>query len=239
MKLKRNPWIRAYSDWKIRFYRIWFGIKSRCLSPTHPAYERYHGREITICKEWLDFKNFFDDMHQEYLKHLEEFGEKNTQIDRIDNNRGYFKENCHWVTPKENANNKQINLKNKTIKDIDGQNISIFNFCLKYNIKYHTFQNFKHKKYSLKDILKRSENPSICQNVFDNQDFFFKNKNILLNPKIVREQWAEKVIYRYGIGSNNIIKTLQETGDHFGYTRERIRQIENNAKSKILSSIIS
>lgn len=36
---------------------------------------------------------------------------KEYQIDRIDNNKGYYKENCRWVLSKENNRNKRNNIK--------------------------------------------------------------------------------------------------------------------------------
>ena len=42
------------------------------------------------------------------------------QIDRIDNDKGYFKENCHWVTSKQNCSNrKKNNCKSKLESKLD------------------------------------------------------------------------------------------------------------------------
>jgi DNA-directed RNA polymerase sigma subunit (sigma70/sigma32) len=35
--------------------------------------------------------------------------------------------------------------------------------------------------------------------------------------------------YRFGFGKNDVPHSLEETGQKFGWTRERIRQIENKA----------
>lgn len=95
---------------KDRFYTIWQGLKYRCLNRNTTRYKDYGGRGITICNRWHKFENFRDDMYKGYLQHCKIFGEKNTSIDRIDNNGNYELSNCKWSTPKEQNRNTRLNI---------------------------------------------------------------------------------------------------------------------------------
>ena len=80
-------------------YNSWSAMKRRCTDSLHEKWPIYGGRGISVCDRWLEsFENF-----------LEDLGERpaGTSIDRIDNDLGYFKENCKWSTPKEQANNRR------------------------------------------------------------------------------------------------------------------------------------
>lgn len=89
------------------FYRVWVNIKQRCLNKNSSAYSNYGSRGIKVCKGWLKFENFKKDMYESYLKHIKEFGKKQTTIDRINNDGNYELSNCKWSTRKEQANNKR------------------------------------------------------------------------------------------------------------------------------------
>jgi len=85
----------------VRLYRIWTSILYRCENPKNKQYKNYGARGITICNEWKDFNKFCLDVGQRQNDKY--------HLDRIDNDKGYFKENCRWASPKINHRNKRTN----------------------------------------------------------------------------------------------------------------------------------
>tara|TARA_R110000744_G_C19241741_1_gene549346 strand:+ start:161 stop:811 length:651 start_codon:yes stop_codon:yes gene_type:complete len=82
---------------KTPIYKVWNSMLQRCGNTKNAGYANYGGRGITVCDSWSKFENFYSDMGSSYIKGL--------QLDRTDNDKGYSKDNCRWVTRSENALN--------------------------------------------------------------------------------------------------------------------------------------
>lgn len=89
-------------------------MKTRCQSVNTKSYKSYGAYGIKVCDEWKQFLNFKDDMYESYLNHVEEYGEKETTIDRKDSNGNYCLENCSWATWKEQSQNKRKKYRKKS-----------------------------------------------------------------------------------------------------------------------------
>ena len=79
-------------------YRSWKAMKSRCNCNGNTHYARYGGRGITYDSNWESFENFLADMGPK--------PEPKMELDRIDNDKNYTKENCRWATRKEQTRNR-------------------------------------------------------------------------------------------------------------------------------------
>jgi hypothetical protein len=91
-----------------QIYRVWGAMKGRCNNPRYAGYKNYGGRGISYDPRWNDFGVFMEEIGNQWADGLE--------IDRIDNNGNYTKENCRWVTRSENQNNKR----NNAVVEING-----------------------------------------------------------------------------------------------------------------------
>lgn len=83
-------------------YWIWDQMKRRCNETKNKKYKSYGERGIKVCDEWLSFDQFYKDMGER---------PEGMSLDRIDNDGNYCKENCHWATAKQQANNTRRNKK--------------------------------------------------------------------------------------------------------------------------------
>lgn len=83
-------------------YKVWDSMKYRCLNKNCHAYPDYGGRGIGVSEEWLVFQNFYNDVEPTYKKGLE--------LDRVNNDKGYSKDNFRWATPTVNKRNRRVSV---------------------------------------------------------------------------------------------------------------------------------
>ncbi len=83
-----------------RLQRIYCTMKGRCHTPTAHAYDKYGARGIFVCDDWRN------DSHKFYDWALTNGYDSKLTLDRIDNNKGYYPDNCRWATPAEQQRNR-------------------------------------------------------------------------------------------------------------------------------------
>lgn len=89
---------------KTRIYKEWASMRKRCKPNSNDA-ANYYNRGIFVCDEWNnDFVSFckwaFANGYQDTLS-----------IDRINNNDGYYPQNCRWVPIEAQQSNKTNTIK--------------------------------------------------------------------------------------------------------------------------------
>ncbi len=92
---------------KERLYRIYHRMNDRCINEKSFSFSMYGAKGIKNL--WESYEDFKNDMSESYNEHIKNYGEENTQLDRIDNSGNYCQENCHWATRKENNRNENNN----------------------------------------------------------------------------------------------------------------------------------
>jgi hypothetical protein len=95
---------KTHGETETKLYAVWITMIQRCEKPTsEKSRKNYKDRGITVYPEWHSFEAFrdwaFTNGYSEGLS-----------IDRMDNNRGYYPDNCRWVNNKTQTNNKCNNV---------------------------------------------------------------------------------------------------------------------------------
>lgn len=91
-------------------YHRWVVIMHRCYNKKSKMYINYGGRGIRVDPRWHVFSSFIEDMEDSFQEGL--------TLERKDNNLGYSKENCEWISAGKQAlnrrNNRMITYKKET-----------------------------------------------------------------------------------------------------------------------------
>lgn len=108
-----------------RLYGIWRHMRSRCENINDDRYYRYGARGIQVCDDWQDFEKF-------YNWAISSGYEPDLTIDRINNDDGYYPDNCRWANSITQANNKN----NNCLVTYNGHTHTIAEWARMFELKY-------------------------------------------------------------------------------------------------------
>jgi len=118
-----------------KIYKVYLCMKKRCNNIKNKDYKRYWGRGIKC--EWKSFDEFYNDMFPTYKEWLE--------IDRINNDWNYCKDNCKWSTRKEQVRN--------TSKTIMYNWVPLIQICEERWLKHNTIVHRIYLWWSIEDAI--------------------------------------------------------------------------------------
>jgi len=83
-------------------WNAWRSMKERCTNPNNNSYKNYGARGITFDPRWNDFAVFVTEVGKcpETVEAI--------SLDRKDNNKNYYKENCRWATRRQQTLNSRL-----------------------------------------------------------------------------------------------------------------------------------
>lgn len=119
-------------------YKSWHAMIQRTQGKG--GHQSYVERGINVCDEWLSFDRFFADMGVR---------PKNCTLDRIDNSKGYFLENCRWADHLTQANNKDTNRR----EIVDGELMTVAQAARKYCIGISCVRHRLRKGWTLQNAV--------------------------------------------------------------------------------------
>lgn len=119
-------------------YRTWTEIKKRCNSNTRADRQYYSKKGISVCPEWENsYEAFLADMGRKPSpKHT---------LDRIDNSKGYFRENCRWATMAMQT----INKTNNRVLSYRGVSKTMREWATDLQVNYFTLRTRLHDGWSI------------------------------------------------------------------------------------------
>lgn len=117
------------------WYTNWGHMLQRCENSHNDRYYDYGGRGISVCPAWHD-----SDIFGKWA--IENGYTDGLQIDRIDNNGNYEPDNCRWVTPKFNMQNRR----NSIFVTIGGTTKTLLDWCTELGIRYANVNTTSNRK---------------------------------------------------------------------------------------------
>ena len=145
IRMQGNKLAKRHGLSHTRLHRIWHSMYCRCYYPSTNQYKNYGGKGIKVCDEWKHiegFVNFYNwAISNGYSDEL--------TLDRIDNEKDYYPENCRWSTLKEQSNHRT----NNVIYTINGRTQTATQWCNEYGISQTTLNDRLKRGWTLEQAL--------------------------------------------------------------------------------------
>jgi len=125
--------------------KIWDGIKTRCYNTTDIRYKNYGARGIKMSIEWKKNRKAFVDwaIASGYKEGL--------TIERKDNEKGYYPENCCWISLEEQSYNRR----NTTWVIWKGKKTSLAKLAKNYGVLINCITKRINRGWSLEKALSK------------------------------------------------------------------------------------
>ena len=109
-----------------REYICWRAMIARCTKPSHPKFEDYGARGITVSQEWLaSVEKFVADMGRAPV---------GMSLERVKNDLGYSKANCVWATRAAQT----LNRRSTVWIEVGDDRLCLKAACAKYGVAEDT-----------------------------------------------------------------------------------------------------
>lgn len=176
-----------------RLYKIWSGIKTRCLNANSSSYKQYGAKGISICDEWKNEYISFS------LWALSNGYKDDLQIDRENGLGNYEPSNCRWV-------DGYVQAQNKINKNTRGVSLNVsknrWESYITYNGNYKFLGTYDNKIDAL-----------ISYDLFVLDNNLKHTLNNVIDADFNREEWTKKV--KKEIKKRLISKKRKVTDEHF------------------------
>lgn len=144
---KGVPSRRTHGMSETRLYSEWLSMRNRCYNKKNKTYRFYGGAGIDVCDEWNNSAESFINWS------LQNGYSDSLTIDRIDVKKGYYPDNCRWITAKEQSRNKR----NTLWIEHDGETKSFVEWCEIFGIRYEHAYLRKQRGMSFEEIFSKKD----------------------------------------------------------------------------------
>jgi hypothetical protein len=122
-------------------YKSWCAMKTRCTNANQEANKRY--AHLGFDSSWKVFENFVRDMGERPV---------GMTLERIDNTKGYSKDNCRWATAAEQSRNTKQNV----FITHEGKTMCMTDWARETGIPYTTIQDRVRRNLEPSQILEKN-----------------------------------------------------------------------------------